>query len=217
MNKSYIFSLLFFVLLTSCKKEKKQAPIKKIYVVEYGFDCPEPPATEWVFYVHGISEVDSMYNIVTTRCGASRGDYYSDTFTLADSTRTKISGIIDKYPRDTTFIFSWEEDPREYGGYYYFIWVERSDNARNLIDLYIPRNIPSELKYVYRSLYENHKLKKSGSIIINTDSLQNSLSRFEKYLPKDHISKPPAISWDNMPVFTIPDSEDTEEEEYEEE
>ena len=215
MNKLHIISLVFFILLLSCKKEEEQAPIKKMYVVEYGFDFPEPPATEWVFYVHGISEIDSMYNIQTTRCGASRGDYYSDSFTLDDSIRTKISGIIDKYPRDTTFIFSREEDAREYGGYYYFIWVERSDNARNLIDLYIPRNIPSELKYVYKSLYENYKLKKSGKPIVNTDSLLQSLSRFEKCLPKDHISKPPAMAWDNTPEFTIPDQD--EEEEYEEE
>lgn len=218
MTNKIIILILLITGIISCKQEEKFSPISKIYVVEYGFDFPEPPATEFIFYVHGISEIDSLYNIKTTRCGSSRGSYYTDTFTLDDSVRTRISGIIDKYPRDTTFIYSGEEDTREYGGYYYFLWVERKDNGRNLIDLYIPRNIPSELKYVYHRLYEDYKSQKTGIKVNNTDSLWQSLSRFEKCLPPNHISKPPAIEWETMPVFIPPQIEDDEEgDEYEDE
>jgi len=212
----YLFGLIFCIvlLLLSCKKENKPAPISKMYMVEYGFDFPEPPATEWIFYVHGISEIDPMYNVVTTQRGATRSHYRSHIFTLGDSIRQKISDIIDSYPRDTSFVFSGGEDTRMYGGYYFFLWIERQDNSRNLIDLYMPRNLPADMKYVYDRLYGDYKYGKLGYIIKNEDSLTHYLSQFETCLPEGHISRPPAIKWDTGFTF-IPPTDDGEDDEIE--
>ncbi|MBB4037617.1 hypothetical protein GGR21_003537 [Dysgonomonas hofstadii] len=212
--KNVIFSLPIILLLAynACKKENHPAPVSKMYLVEYGFDFPEPPATDWIFYVHGISEIDSMYNVKTIQREKFRGAYRSHRFTLADTTRQNIKDILDKYPQDTSFVFSGNGDPILYGGYYFFLWVERKDNSHNLIDLYMPRNLPEDLKYVYDRLFGDYKDKKLGYLINNEDSLNRYFSRFETYLPENHIARPPVIKWDNMPSFIPPtiDGDDDE-------
>ncbi|MFV0539339.1 MAG: hypothetical protein ACK5M3_18525 [Dysgonomonas sp.] len=212
MKKLVISIILTFTIL-SCNENNnpQQAGIKRMYLVEYIFDVPEPPETKFTFYVNGLSEIDPFYNVVTTQRSRWRGDYHSTAFTLADSVRNRISGILDKYPRDTAFYnLNNEVTTRLYGGFYYFLWVERNDNSRILLDMYIPDDLPEDMQYVYRKVFEDYKGRKTGYVVTDVDSLQQYFSRFEKCLPENHISKPPAIIWDRNSGFQAPEITNTE-------
>ncbi|WP_029902956.1 hypothetical protein [Prevotella sp. 10(H)] len=215
MKKLLLLALLP-TLFIACKKEKiKELPVNKMYLVEYRFNHPTPPETEWKFYVNGISEIDKLCNIKTTRYNPRTEKYHSLMFTLSDSIKNRISGIIKQYPRDTSFVFrgNEEHDINKYKGYYYFIWAERDYNKPLLIDLYLPDRLTDEWKFVAKNVYENYSDGYTGLKINDTKSFRQYVSRFERSLPDGHITRPPAVRWteQNSVVY---DNEESEEEEY---
>lgn len=191
MNKLAIF-IITILSLFSCSEKKPVATIDKIYLIEYNFHAPEPPETDWLFYVNGITEADHFYNMKVTRRMPYRGDYFSSVSVPGDSIRYKLSKIFDKYQQDTAFVSS----QNTYGGNYYFLWIEKSDMDRIFIDLHKLEELPEDIRYVYENLYGSFQDKRTGYKITDTDSLQQYCTRFEKCLPGKHISRPPAIILD---------------------
>ena len=142
--------LCFLFSFYSCKRQNtfRELPCEKVSIVEWRFSEED---YKFLFFVVGFSELDKNFNLHFAY-RATYDQYYSSNILIADTLQNKISSIIDKYPRDTTFLYNGRG--RIYDGNSYIFIFQKNDN--NLTKIYFePRFLPQDLLFLYNILYEN--------------------------------------------------------------
>jgi hypothetical protein len=154
--KNLVFLLLLIFSLYSCERQnkKKEFPLEKVYIVECNWTFSEDDY-KMMFRVVGFSELDANFNLKFAY-KSTDDHYFTSNIFIVDSLINKISGIVENYPADTTFLYKGRLGERIYDGNSYLFIFQKNDS--NLIRIYFePQFLPQDLSFLYSCLYEDRQ------------------------------------------------------------
>jgi hypothetical protein len=100
------------------------------------------------FFVAGFSELDRKFNLHIYQ--SSPFFYCYPDSEITDSLKNKISNVVEKYPADTTFLYT--GNSRIYDGNSYIFIFEKNDSVKTRI-YFEPKYLPEDLLFLYQCIY----------------------------------------------------------------
>jgi len=160
VKKLFLSIAILIFVISSCKK-KDNVSLERLYIVEYNYeydlDNCDTLTPFFKFKIIGFGELDKDLNLKYAKRLTWDSDYFYDqSITISDSMNRIILETVNKYQRDTAFLYSGETGSRIYDGNAYQFIIQYTSEKTIKIK-FEPKFLPNDLKHAFEYLYDDRQ------------------------------------------------------------